>query len=507
MEFRLRRKLYFETIVRVCADVVLLNVSALAGVLAQGVATNQRDSAAMLVPFAIASSFLTGAGPTVFAAFGFYSKGRFYAGRYKAVAVVQATAVLFMIFGLSNDLAMGHCLSRVLVLTSWASATVLVGLARLWAWMWRIIVERESHGLHVTSKPEGRRVLLIGGAGYIGSSLLPRMLQHGYRVRLMDAFVYGEAPIAKYLGHDRLEVMRADFRNVHDVVYAMRDVEAVIHLGAIVGDPACALDRDLTVEVNLLATRMIAEVAKASGVRKFVFASTCSVYGASRELLDERSVLNPVSLYARSKIACERVLLSLHDASFSPVILRFGTVYGLSGRTRFDLVVNLLAAKAICDGKITVFGRNQWRPFLHVHDAGRAVLAVLEAREAQLRDIIFNAGSNEQNYTLGEVGQIIHGMVPTAELISTDSAADPRNYRVDFSRIRRVLNFFPEYTVEQGVQQVMDAIASGAVADYRDPKYSNVKLLSEGNGQVLKTNKRWADEMLEEVLVAAAQTA
>ena len=505
MLLRLKRSLYLETIVRVCADGLLLNASAMAGVLTHALLTHQVTVAAMMTSFVIASAFLCLVGPVVFAAFGFYSKGRFYAGRYKALVILQATALLFLMLGFWNDFVMRHCLSRVVVLASWATGTALIGMARLWSWLWRIVLERDNHGPHAAVARIERRVLLIGGAGYIGSSLLPRLLQRGYRVRLMDAFVYGEEPVAGYLKHHNLDVMRADFRNVHDVVYAMRDVDSVIHLGAIVGDPACALDKDLTVEVNLMATRTIAEVAKANGVGKFVFASTCSVYGASDELLDERSALNPVSLYARSKIACERVLLALREGTFAPVILRFGTIYGLSGRTRFDLVVNLLAAKAISEGKITVFGRNQWRPFLHVHDAGRAVLAVLEAREQQLTDIVFNTGSDEQNYTLGEVGEIVRRMVPTAELICSDSVADRRNYRVDFSRIRRALNFSPEYRIEQGIQQVLDAIRSGAVVDYRDPRYSNEKLLSEGHGrEILKPTKDWANEMLDGTLVGAA---
>ncbi|MGA3265083.1 MAG: NAD-dependent epimerase/dehydratase family protein, partial [Terracidiphilus sp.] len=178
-----------------------------------------------------------------------------------------------------------------------------------------------------------KRVLLIGGAGYIGSGLLPKLLNDGYRVRLLDAFLYGEDPIARWKNHPGLEIVEADFRRVDIVVRAMRDVKAVVHLGAIVGDPACALDEELTIETNLLATRMIAEVTKGEGIEKFIFASSCSVYGASDTYLDENSPLYPVSLYARSKIACENVLLGMKNETFRPVILRFGTIYGLSGRT------------------------------------------------------------------------------------------------------------------------------------------------------------------------------
>ena len=150
------------------------------------------------------------------------------------------------------------------------------------------------------------------------------------------------------------------------------------------------------------------------------------------------------------------------------------------------------------DGKITVIGKDQWRPFLHVHDAGRAVLAALEARPEQLSDAIFNVGSDAQNYTLGEIGELIQSMVPSAELICSESADDRRNYRVNFSRIHNVLNFEPEWTLEAGIQQVVDAIRSGDVVDYHHPKYSNVKFLSEQNSlEKMKINGNWAKQMLE----------
>jgi len=344
-----------------------------------------------------------------------------------------------------------------------------------------------------------RRVLLIGGAGYIGSALIPKLLDNGYHVRLLDLLIFGTEPIAPWLEHPRLEVIKADFRQVDTVVRAMRNVDAVIHLGAIVGDPACALDEELTVEINLMATRMIAEVAKGSGVGRFIFASTCSVYGASDEILDERSALNPVSLYARSKIACEKVLHKMADDQFAPVIVRFGTVYGLSGRTRFDLVVNLLTAKAVIDHEITVMGGDQWRPFLHVDDAAQAVFMALEAAPALLANQVFNVGADDQNYTISQVGEIIHRLVPTAKLIDLGSDTDRRNYRVSFSHIRRQLGFVPRYTVAQGVQQVLHAFAQGQVTDYRAASYSNVKFLNDGGkAQLVRNENGWATDLLHE---------
>jgi nucleoside-diphosphate-sugar epimerase len=264
-------------------------------------------------------------------------------------------------------------------------------------------------------------------------------------------------------------------------------MDAVIHLGGLVGDSACALNEELTLEINLMATRMIAEVAKGSDVGRFIFTSTCSVYGANDQMLDERSELKPVSLYARSKIASERVLQKLADDSFAPIILRLSTIYGLSGRPRFDLVVNLLTAKAIVEHEITIFGGEQWRPFLHVDDAARAIMTMLESPLRVVRNQVFNVGSNEQNYKINQVGEIIHGLVPDAAILNKDDAIDPRNYWVNFNKINRTLEFSPEWTVEQGINQVIEAIRSGKIQDYRDSRYSNIKFLKE-EGIYLLTN-------------------
>jgi nucleoside-diphosphate-sugar epimerase len=362
------------------------------------------------------------------------------------------------------------------------------------------IVQKEAYEWF-KRRDEGRkvrRVLVIGGAGYIGSALLPRLLKKGYQVRVLDLLVYGTEAIGHLMDHPRLEVVRADFRQVDKVVDAMNDVDAVIHLGAIVGDPACALDENLTIEVNLMATRMIAEVAKGTGISRFIFASTCSVYGASEQILSESSGLNPISMYARSKIASERVLLKMADAVFAPTVLRFGTIYGLSGRTRFDLVVNLLTAKAVVDGQITVKGGDQWRPFVHVQDAASAVVHALEAPLSVVRCQIFNVGSDEQNHTIQEIGEIIARQVPSAHIINSGPDTDRRNYRVAFAKIRTMLNFVPEWTVATGVGQVIDAIRRGDVKDYRDAKHSNVKFLTEEVTPRLIPQEGWAYALINE---------
>ena len=363
---------------------------------------------------------------------------------------------------------------------------------------WRSLL----HLPRLWQKPTRRTVLVIGGAGYIGSALLPKLLDRGHRVRVLDRFFYGFEPIRDVLSHPNLEIMQADFRRVDKLVECMSGVDAVIHLGAIVGDPACALDRDLTIEVNLMATRTIAEVAKGYGIRRFIFASTCSVYGASvdDELLTEESPLNPVSLYAITKLASESVLLDLASETFSPTCLRFSTIYGLSGRTRFDLVVNLLTAKALMDGEITIQGGDQWRPFLHVDDAALALLHTLEAPLPKVHQQVFNVGCDEQNHTIQQIGELIQKLVPSAELINQGSGGDRRDYRADFKKIRERLGFVARWTVIEGINQVIDEIRSGEVRDYRAAKYSNVKFLTEEENTVnlVRHESSWAYDLVKQ---------
>jgi nucleoside-diphosphate-sugar epimerase len=192
------------------------------------------------------------------------------------------------------------------------------------------------------------------------------------------------------------------------------------------------------------------------------------------------------------------------DDRFAPVILRLGTVYGLSGRPRFDLVINLLTAKAIVDNEITIFGGDQWRPFLHVADAARAIMLVLETPLNQVRNQIFNVGSNEQNYKIKQVGEIIQRLVPTATIVNKNEIADPRNYWVNFNKINHTLGFTPIWTVEKGVEQVIHAIRSGKVNNYRDARYSNIKFLTEEGLSLLAHNEsNWTYEQLDEESLSA----
>jgi nucleoside-diphosphate-sugar epimerase len=231
---------------------------------------------------------------------------------------------------------------------------------------------------------------------------------------------------------------------------------------------------------------MIAEAGKGYGIRRFLFASSCSVYGARDEILDERSSLAPLSLYASTKIESERLLLSLASASFSPVLLRFATVCGLSYRPRFDLVVNLLAAQAAREQKITIYGGQQWRPFIHVEDVALALIRYLEAPLEVVSGEIFNVGSEKGNLRLIELGELIQRVVPGVEVSVRETAEDPRNYRVSFAKMEHVVGFVASKSVEDAVREIVHALQSGQITDYRQPQYSNVQWLTE-NGETAIT--------------------
>jgi len=325
-------------------------------------------------------------------------------------------------------------------------------------------------------------VLVTGGAGYIGSVLVRRLLGQGYRVRVVDRLLYGDAGIRDLRGHRNLELLVADFRDSTTVAAAVQGVDSVVHLGAIVGDPACALDEAFSVETNLDATRTIAEACAAQKVGRVVFASTCSVYGASDEPLDENSALNPLSLYARTKIGSERLLLDQQHDGCPAVVLRFATAFGPSPRPRFDLVVNLLTAKAVGGGPITIYGGDQWRPFVHTDDIARAVVMAMEAPLDIVNGQVLNVGSTAENYRLSELGEIIHELVPEVELQIDHYAVDQRNYYVRFDRVREILGFEPIYSLRDGIRELRNALLRGDIVDYRAPDHDNHRCLGAQQG-------------------------
>jgi len=321
-------------------------------------------------------------------------------------------------------------------------------------------------------------VLVVGGAGYIGSLVTDKLLARGYRVRVLDSLIYGDGPIRHLRSHPELDFMQGDCRDISDVVRAMVGVRSVVHLAAIVGDPACECDRKTAREINYAATRMMIEVAKGEHVNRFVFASSCSVYGQSEEKMAETSEPGPLSLYAETKVDSERALLGAATETFRPTILRFSTIFGLSRRPRFDLVVNLLTAKAIQEGVGMVYNGDQWRPFLHVDDAAESILRVLEAPAEVVGRQIYNVGDDRLNYTLRQVAEEILRVFPHARMEFSENS-DRRNYRVSFQKIHDALQFTCSKTLGEGIRELKTAFEQGVITDYKSPLYSNVRFLQE----------------------------
>jgi nucleoside-diphosphate-sugar epimerase len=329
-------------------------------------------------------------------------------------------------------------------------------------------------------------VLVVGGAGYIGSTLVRKLLNERYHVRVLDSLMFGDDAIRDLYSNPRFELMIGDFRTIEMIVRSLRGMDAVIHLGAIVGDPACALDADYTLSVNTEAVRTMQEVCRGYGVRRFLFASTCSVYGAQEHLISEHSPLAPVSLYAQSKIDAEQAILEMQNEEFHPTILRLATAFGLSHRMRFDLVVNLLTAQALNTGKITIFNGDQWRPFIHVNDIARAFVSCLEAPLELVAGQVFNAGDDDSNLTLRELGDLVKKLVPGTVVDSRVNSVDKRSYRVEFSKIRKELGFRCLTSVEAGVEEMVIAIQAGRFPEYLEMKYNNAALLKSVGKQLLE---------------------
>jgi len=271
-------------------------------------------------------------------------------------------------------------------------------------------------------------------------------------------------------------LMVGDCRNIRDVVGAVKDMDAIVDLAAIVGDPACEQDQGAAREINYGATRMLIEVAKGHGVGRFLFASSCSVYGATDEEMDEHSEVQPISLYAQTKVDSERALLAAQSEAFHPTILRFATVFGLGYRPRFDLVVNLLTARAYQDGKITIFNGQQWRPFIHVRDVVEAIVSAMEAPVRLVSGEVFNVGDSALNHTLQQIAEIIQEVFPGTE-VEHIANSDRRNYRVNFDKIRNRLGFEARYDVPYGVRDLRAAFEKRVIRDYKDLRYHNQRFL------------------------------
>ncbi|MBF0343336.1 MAG: NAD-dependent epimerase/dehydratase family protein [Nitrospirae bacterium] len=319
-----------------------------------------------------------------------------------------------------------------------------------------------------------QKVAVIGGAGYIGSVLVGKLLRMGYSVRVLDLLLYGKDSLTCFEKEKNLEFIRGDCRDERLIDNVLDGVDAVIHLGEIVGDPACRINESFTIDTNYSATHMIVESCIKRQIKRFVFASSCSVYGQNDDDVNEESALNPVSLYARCKIQSEEAIFSVSSNFFCPTVLRLATVHGKSYRQRFDLVVNLLVIKAVAEQKIQIFGGEQWRPFISVNDICSGIVSVLHAESYKVKNQIFNLGDSRENYQLIQIGNIVKEHLPETAIDVLSEQQDKRNYRVNFDKIKKALGFTVEYKVDDTVKDLIQAYRVEKIFhDYNDSKYHN----------------------------------
>lgn len=303
------------------------------------------------------------------------------------------------------------------------------------------------------------------------------LLSAGHRVRVLDSLQHGGAPLLGVWAHPDFEFERGDIRDAAAVQRAVAGVDAVVHLAAIVGDPACARDPALARAVNLEASFALISESRARGVSRFVFASTCSNYGRMADpnaLVHEDSELRPVSLYAETKVAVEKVLLeSPPAAGWTPTPLRFSTVYGVSPRMRFDLTVNEFAQELVVKKQLKVFGEQFWRPYIHVRDAARAIQCVLESPVEKVVRRVFNVGDTSQNFQKQQIVDLALKHVPEGVVEYVRRTEDPRDYRVDFSRIQKELGYAISWTVPDGIAEIVRLIRSHVITDFDHPSFRN----------------------------------
>ena len=316
-------------------------------------------------------------------------------------------------------------------------------------------------------------VTITGGAGYIGSLLVERLLGGGHEVTVLDVLLHGQREVADGLTRAGARLVEGDVRDAAARAEALEGAEALVHLAAIVGDPACAQAPELSQAINVDASQALFGEAGERGIARLIFASTCSNYGRMADptvALDETAPLAPVSLYASQKVEIERALLAGGVAT----CLRFATVYGLSPRMRFDLTVNQFTRDLWAGRVLEVYGGQFWRPYVHAGDAGRAIELVLSQPAERVAGRVFNVGESGENYRKQDLVELITAHLGRGEISYVERNEDPRDYRVSFERVRAELGFVPALRVPDGIAEVTAALEAGRFADPFGAGHSNL---------------------------------
>lgn len=321
-------------------------------------------------------------------------------------------------------------------------------------------------------------ILITGGAGYVGSVLVRKLVSLGYDVKVIDSLVFGNDGISSLINEKKIEFFNLDIRETEKISSIIQNIDCVIHLAAIVGEPLCKKIPDAAKQINEFATKNLVNICKNKKVKRFIFASTCSNYGSSQNIVNESSPVMPLSLYSECKVNSEKFILDQNNDIFETCVLRFATAHGLSPRMRFDLLVQEFMRDAIVDKKISIFGADFWRPLVHVEDMADACISAIDASSQLISGQIYNVGNDKENYTKIKLAEIIKEFITDVEIEIIKSKKDPRNYKVSFEKIENSLNFEPKYTVRDSVIEILNDIQSGKI-DPRDSEFSNMSKLTE----------------------------
>ena len=308
-------------------------------------------------------------------------------------------------------------------------------------------------------------ILVTGGAGYIGSVLTRKLVSLKYNVKVLDSLIFGQDGISDLVSNRSVKLFSDDIRNEKILTDVLKDVDCVVHLAAIVGEPLCKKIPEIAKQINELATKKIVDSCKKVGVQRFN-------YGSALETVNEDTPLESLSLYSETKVKSELNVLNSQDENFEPCVLRFATAYGLSPRMRFDLLLQEFIRDALIDKKISIFGPNHWRPLVHVDDIASACIIAIE-NSKNISGEIYNVGDNEQNYTKKHLAEMIQKHIPSSTIEVIETKQDPRNYKVSFDKIKNKLNFNISKTAEDGIDEILYKIKSGEL-DPRDGQFSNL---------------------------------
>lgn len=322
-----------------------------------------------------------------------------------------------------------------------------------------------------------KKILLVGGAGYIGSVLSRILIKKGFYVKCFDTLIYDHVSINN-IDNNFFQLIKSNISDVGSLIDCLEDVDYVIHLAGLVGDPSCSIDSGLTEEMNVIGTKIVWELSKKYNVKKFIFLSSCSVYGILDDIATEESKVNPISEYAWSKYRSEIDLLNSSNNYTELIILRLSTVFGMSYRMRFDLVVNYFSFLAANNTDLTVFNGNSYRPFISVNDLSNAI-SYLIIDESNNSNEIYNIGDNLNNYTILQIAEIINSIKPNINVINTEkSGSDLRSYNVNFDKFNKKYNFKANDSIDSEVKKIINYVNTNNLKnnDNLQPKYNNYEM-------------------------------